>query len=336
MRKIIFIDSADHLENSEFTKYLDLFDLVLIPYEEKDNISLPEKEILYLKENSIVNSQGNHIGKKLIINTPEDMTLVLEAQIIKDEYLLVETGSWHIIPIENLIAKFEGSNTKLIAFASTVTEFKLLEGILEKGVYGAILPVDLELIKTIHESESEGFNYDLVELSVKSIKKIRHGERVCVDTCSSMRPGEGMLIGATSSMFVLVEGEVHDSGFVNARPFRVNAGVISSYFLNGEKTGYLSELEAGKDVVIIDRAGNTRIECVARVKIERRPFVLIKMAAGENEYPVILQDAETVRLVTSDGSISVTELVAGDTIIGFLSSSGRHFGMKVDEFLEER
>jgi 3-dehydroquinate synthase II len=53
---------------------------------------------------------------------------------------------------------------------------------------------------------------------------------------------------------------------------------------------------------------------------------------------VILQNAETIRLVKSSGAIvSVTELKIGDKILGSLKQgSGRHFGMEVDEYLIEK
>ena len=162
------------------------------------------------------------------------------------------------------------------------------------------------------------------------------GDRVCVDTVSLMKVGEGLLVGSTASVMILIEAEVEESGFVNSRPFRINAGVVASYTLNYKKTNYLSELEAGKEVMIVDRNGITRSEKVARVKIERRPLVLVKVLYNSRPYPIILQDAETVKIIKESGSTRITELQVGDIILGFISDKGRHFGMEVDEFLEER
>lgn len=44
----------------------------------------------------------------------------------------------------------------------------------------------------------------------------------------------------------------------------------------GGKTSYLSELRAGKEVVVIDQNGMQRTAIVGRVKIETRPLILIE------------------------------------------------------------
>ena len=176
----------------------------------------------------------------------------------------------------------------------------------------------------------------LENFTVTSIEKIGSGDRVCVDTCSLLNSGEGLLVGSTSKVFLLVEAEVNESGFVNSRPFRINAGVVASYVLNGQKTAYLSELEAGSKVMVVNKNGETKFENVARVKIERRPLILLKVEYQGKHFPIILQDAETVRLVNPSGSIPVNELKIGDTLMGSISISGRHFGMEVEEFVEEK
>src|SRR5690606_41389355 len=52
------------------------------------------------------------------------------------------------------------------------------------------------------------------------------GDRVCVDTCSLLADGEGMLVGNTSSAFLLVHPETLENPYVAPRPFRVNAGAV--------------------------------------------------------------------------------------------------------------
>jgi 3-dehydroquinate synthase II len=51
-----------------------------------------------------------------------------------------------------------------------------------------------------------------------------------------------------------------------------------------------------------------------------------------------LQNAETIRLITKDSKlVSVTDLKVGDEVLAYAkSSSGRHFGMQVDEFILEK
>ncbi|MHA2171085.1 MAG: 3-dehydroquinate synthase II, partial [Candidatus Kariarchaeaceae archaeon] len=222
--------------------------------------------------------------------------------------------------------------------ARTPEEVKLLGAILEKGVDGCLLvPSEQYSVEVLINSiVKKNKVFDLEELSISSIKKIGLGDRVCVDTCSILHSGEGLLVGSTAAVFILIEAEVLETGFVNARPFRVNAGVVASYVLVEDKTQYLSEFKAGSDVMIVDRNGNTRPETVARIKIERRPLVLIQLKYNDRDYPIILQDAETVRLISPTGSIPVTEVKPGDTVLGKSSKAARHFGMEVEEFLEER
>ena len=50
--------------------------------------------------------------------------------------------------------------------------------------------------------------------------------RVCVDLCSNMVPGEGMLVGSFARGLFLVHSECAESAYINSRPFRVNAGPV--------------------------------------------------------------------------------------------------------------
>jgi 3-dehydroquinate synthase II len=78
---------------------------------------------------------------------------------------------------------------------------------------------------------------------------------------------------------------------------------------------------------------------VGRTKIERRPLLLVEAKAEGSgaKASLILQNAETIRLVTPGGSaISVVNLAAGDHILGCALESGRHFGMPVKETIREK
>lgn len=303
------------------------------------NFSLDTKLVYHLVDKVLFDDNKRKVGIQVKIGTPEDMQSLLDLEVTDDEQMLIiETGSWHIIPLENLIAKYDGSNTKLYAKAGNLEEFKLLQNILEIGLTGCILdPSDEINFNQIQDYlNSTEKNIVLTESIVESVEKVGVGDRVCVDTCSILKEGEGLLVGSTAKLFVLIEAEVHESGFVNARPFRINAGVVALYTLNGEKTNYLSELKAGVDVQIVDRDGKIKSETIARIKVERRPCILIKVILDDKSYPVILQDAETVRIMTKDGSIPITELSAGMKILTHIAGGGRHFGMKVDEFLDEK
>ena len=177
---------------------------------------------------------------------------------------------------------------------------------------------------------------NLTSIEVVDVRNIEMGDRVCIDTVSLMVPGEGMLIGSSASCLFLVQSESEEHGYVAARPFRVNAGAVHAYGLGpGGRTRYLSELKAGEPVLLTDRNGKCRVTSVGRCKVEQRPLILVTATDGERTYTTILQNAETVRLVGTEGSISVATLKKGDKVLARLESGGRHFGMKIDETITE-
>ena len=54
-------------------------------------------------------------------------------------------------------------------------------------------------------------------------------------------------------------------------------GPVHAYVaVPGGKTSYLSELKAGKEVIVVDQKGKLRTAIVGRVKIETRPLILVE------------------------------------------------------------
>jgi 3-dehydroquinate synthase II len=178
----------------------------------------------------------------------------------------------------------------------------------------------------------------LVAAEITEIKPLGMGDRVCVDTCTEMKIGEGMLVGNSSSALFLIHSESISNPYVAPRPFRVNAGPVHAYTrVPGGKTRYLSELSAGDPVLIIDYKGNSTAAIVGRLKVEKRPLILVKAKTDTQEITAILQNAETIRLTAPDGKpISVASLKTGDQVLVALESSGRHFGIKIDETITEK
>jgi len=65
--------------------------------------------------------------------------------------------------------------------------------------------------------------------------------------------------------------------------------------------------------------------------------MLIEADAEGQPISLVLQNAETIRLVSPDGkAASVTTLKPGDKVLGHIEKTGRHFGIQVDETLIER
>jgi 3-dehydroquinate synthase II len=153
-----------------------------------------------------------------------------------------------------------------------------------------------------------------------------------------MKVGEGMLIGSYSKGLFLVHSESLESEYVASRPFRVNAGPVHAYVMTPyNKTKYLSEIETGDELLTVDEEGNTKTTVVGRVKIEKRPLMLIEAEYEGVKLKTLLQNAETIRLVGEQGTpISVADLKTGDKVMVYLDKTARHFGMSIEESIIEK
>lgn len=285
-------------------------------------------------------SEGKKVALKINIRGKEDENTAVKAAELSTDYIIINCLDWRVIPLENLIARTRGKS-KLIGEVSNVEDAKLVLETLELGTDGVLMNASDadELIKAIAVVKKQAPKIELVPAKVTGVKQISTGARVCVDTCDLMAPGEGMLVGVQAAGFFLVEAEVHENPYVQSRPFRVNAGSLSMYTLASlQNTRYLSELKAGDEVLIIDRKGKVRPACVGRIKIELRPLILVEAEVEGKKIKTILQNAETIRLVTPKASKPVTELKAGDEVLAHVAASeGRHFGVAVsDERVIER
>lgn len=255
------------------------------------------------------------------------------------ELVIVEAPNWKIIPLENIIAKLHGSKTKVFTTAENSQEVAMLFSVLELGVDGVILSTDSEEEVERVRQQLTTVRFPISFARIIEVKDVGIGERVCVDTASMMRMGEGMLVGSKSNFMLLVHNESIGSSFTSPRPFRVNAGAVYCYtIVPGGTTRYLSEIDSGSEVWIVNEEGVARSAVVGRSKIETRPLRLIRAEIDGQQGTVILQNAETIRLISKDGKLlSVTEVRTGDQVLGFAKQAqGRHFGMEVDEFIVEK
>ncbi|MDI3482251.1 MAG: 3-dehydroquinate synthase [Candidatus Methanomethylophilaceae archaeon] len=284
--------------------------------------------------------KGDHIfspwGKMemVSIDSAEAMKKVMDAA--GKSSFVVSTKDWKVIPLENLVAAFQNSDSHLVAVAQSLEEAGLFLKTLERGVDAVLLEPESWDDDEISDILLSQERIELRPVRVGGVRPLPLSDRVCVDTCSLMSPGEGMLVGSQSSCLLLIESESEESQYVASRPFRVNAGAVHAYVLTpGGKTRYLSELRGGDEVLLVNAKGESRRAVIGRCKIEKRPMLLIELEHEGNRYNAIVQNAETVRLVTPDGSISVSELRSGDEVLASVSSGGRHFGMMVDETIRE-
>jgi len=278
------------------------------------------------------------IGRLVEVRSPKDLK---EASKLKGKvkYLVISAKDWKIIPLENLIAEFQNSGTGILACTSTPDEAKLFAETLEVGVTGlAIEPFSPAALRDFRRfTTKEALTVELTPAPVSRIVPLPSGDRVCVDNCSLLRAGEGMLVGSQSSCLFLIQSECAECEYVAARPFRVNAGAVHSYVLAADgKTKYLSEVKSGDELLAVDTKGNCRGVVVGRSKIERRPLLLIEVDLEGRKYTTILQNAETIRLCTPEESISVSELKVGDKVLVRVEKRGRHFGHSITETIMER
>ncbi len=272
----------------------------------------------------------------LDISSAEDQKRAIELSE-KYDYMFLSFSDWKIIPLENLIAMRKGA--KLIAVVNSVEDAKVVLTTLERGADGIAVREDRrDVLRTYRDLASGDIGYvELKRAKVKEIRPLGVGDRVCVDTVTLMSVGEGMLVGNRAGFMFLVASESEESEYVSSRPFRVNAGSVNAYIKVGDKTKYLAELKAGDEVEVVRYDGRTRKSYVGRVKIEKRPLILIRAEADGEEGTVILQNAETIKLVSPDGRhISVSQLKEGDEILVWVGEKARHFGVKVEEFIIER
>ncbi len=255
----------------------------------------------------------------------------------KGKKVLIKKG-WEVIALENLVAWGDGVGVEV----EDLERAKLAAGILEKGVdFLVVLPEAVKDLKGIVQelrSNQRTLTLTLTPATIIEVKNLGLGHRVCVDTCSILKRGQGLLVGNSSSFMFLVHAETEENPYARPRPFRVNAGAVHQYvLLPGDRTSYLEELRAGDEVLVVDHEGKGLRVTVGRVKVEVRPLLLVRAKVEGKMGEVILQNAETIRLVGEDGNpVSVVSLEEGSKVLVRLDEPGRHFGVRVKETIEER
>jgi 3-dehydroquinate synthase II len=256
-----------------------------------------------------------------------------------DGLLVVEWTGDRLIPLENAVAA-RGRRFRLWALAHRPEEVPGALGALEHGADRVVVEVrdsdEVDRIEMLVEGPlPTAIAWGTLELD--AVTPVGIGDRVLVDTTSLLRPDEGFLVGSAAAFLFHVRSEAIGSKFSRPRPFRVNAGSAHSYVLMADgSTRYLSELSGGDALLAISPHGSARSVRVGRVKIERRPMVLLAAPDGDARRTVFLQEAETVRLSSESGPIATTDIRVGSRVLGARLPPARHLGREVQETLEER
>ena len=299
-----------------------------------DGVIVPAENIASVAQLSLIPAIAEEDMPSVTMSAKADEEAIRDA--IRSGVKAVLARGWEIIPVENLLAQCD----EVIAEAGSLDEAVLAAGILQRGVQGiVVLPEALgELKQIISACKISREHEALEEAVITRIEPAGLGHRVCVDTMSMLKRGQGMLVGNSSAFTFLVHAETEHNEYVASRPFRVNAGAVHAYIrLPGDKTTYLSEVTAGTEMLVVDHNGNTTVATAGRVKVEVRPMLLVEARIGDKVGAVFLQNAETIRLTAPDGTpVSIVALKPGDKILCRTDEAGRHFGMRIKEDIQEK
>ncbi|MGD1100193.1 MAG: 3-dehydroquinate synthase II [Thermoplasmata archaeon] len=253
--------------------------------------------------------------------------------------LAIELTGDRVIPLENAIAA-GGRRFELWVYARGPREVSGALGALEHGAQRVIVtlrsPEEVDDLESVLEGPFPT-NLEWTLVTVSSVRAVGVGDRVLVDTTSLLDATEGLLVGSAAGFLFHVASEAVGSHFSGPRAFRVNAGAAHSYVLMGDgTTRYLSELQPGDAVLVSRPGGSARSVRVGRIKIERRPLVIVTAAVDASPRTVFLQEAETVRLSAESARVPTTELSVGTRVHGVKMPPARHLGRSVEETIIER
>ncbi len=104
---------------------------------------------------------------------------------------------WEIIPVENILACTCGLGLE----CESLDRARLAAGVLERGADRLLItPEAMCDVKTIvNELKLSQGTVELVPATITAIEHAGLGHRVCVDTTSILKTGEGMLVGYSSA-----------------------------------------------------------------------------------------------------------------------------------------
>ena len=333
----LFQPSSDSRKKIVLSALENGFDTLVLDRRDSEFMSLGRFRAITLDGREFL-EDGKHAGTLVELRTKDD-ELKAKKLAEKATTVVISARNWKVIPLENLIVHFQGSSSKLLMLAKNTQEAKLFFETMERGADGVLFVPDRidELGRLRKLLEDTSPKLELREGKITSLRQLGLGDRVCIDTCSMLNIGEGMLIGNQSSCLFLIHSETLESEYAASRPFRVNAGPVHAYVLMPDgSTRYLSELMGGDEALVVGADGRTRKVVVGRTKVERRPLLLIESEVNGERFSTIVQNAETIRVYSRGKIVSVCKLKLGDPILLKLEKGGRHFGMYVKETIREK
>ncbi|CAK7335141.1 unnamed protein product [Dovyalis caffra] len=232
---------------------------------------------LFIEEGEVLGGENKMVANIFEVSTSQELQQ-LQPENGKAENVIIDLLDWQIIPAENIVAAFQGSRKTVFAISKTHSEAQIYFEALEHGLGGVVLKVeDVEAVLKLEDHfniRNEANNLlSLTKAIVTRVQVAEMGDRVCVDLCSLMKPGEGLLVEMDQESYAI----------------DVEWGPVHAYVsIPGGRTSYLSELKAGKEVVVVDQKGQLRTAIVGRIKIETRPLILVEAKASLNTSMVSL------------------------------------------------
>ncbi|CAM6044874.1 unnamed protein product [Sphagnum compactum] len=309
-----------------------------------DWTSIARIKPLYLEGGQFLDVDRKQVAVLGQVATGEQLDY-LPALMGQAEIVVMSTLDWQVIPAENLVAAFDDSKTSLYATANTASDAQVYLEALNKGTDGVVMNTDdpqqiYALRAYLNGRRETKMGVRLVEAKVTQVEPVGVGDRVCVDLCNLLNPGEGLLVGSFARALFLVHSECIENNSTASRPFRINAGPVHAYVgMADGSTAYLSELHTGSQVMVVDGQGRSRSVLVGRVKIETRPLLLVEVEAEGQRHSVLLQNVESVCFVTTTArnrAVPVTSLKVGDILLLNLQEETFQSGIQMQEFFVEK
>lgn len=347
----------------------------------------PENWVFTVEEN--IRRQAVADGKKAglfieVTNLEKEFPKCVAVCERGDDFVVINIEHATYIPYELLLAKAEGHATRVLRSIPIKGLHNVVDDVnqslnafatMEQGVGVVFRTRNIDsvniLSNDLHNRQSRSLK--LVPAEVVEVQHTGLGHRVCVDTTSMMTAEEGMIVGSTGWGGIFICSETHYLPHMNLREFRVNAGAVHSYIwsTNGSAV-YLSEMQAGSEVLCVHTDGTSRVVSVGRAKIERRPMLKIKCKValdkvGEGIRAAVLNEIKTrkavtpngetissadedciyvntflqndwhVRVMGADGKVRhCTLLQPGEEVMAHIDLPGRHTGLRVTEHILEK
>lgn len=330
-------------------------------------------------------SSGHKAGLCIdVIDLEREFPYCIEVCERGDDFVVIDIEHATYIPYELLLAKTEGKPTKVLrnipirglqGVVDDINQSLNAFATMEHGIGVVLRTEHAEVVENLSQriERRQNTSIHLVNARVEEVQHTGLGHRVCVDCTSMMSAEEGMIVGSTGWGGLFVCSETHYLPHMNLREFRVNAGAVHSYIWGpDDSVKYLSEMQAGAEVLCVDLHGNSRAVTVGRAKTERRPMLKIRCSVAlDNVSPeiqnavltanaakravtpgqetvsaedpnriylnVFLQNDWHVRLMGADRKVRHATLVEpGDELLAHVELPGRHTGLRISESIIEQ